>query len=155
MSLDPSTGNGFGGVELPQAAAPLGLYRGVDCHSVSSPDFDTTDPYHYLRPPAGSGDLATGRANFVLESSPASSSGLLCAFGGLEGMFTPYRTVDDALGTSYCADLYPTRQAYSDRVAAAADQLVSQRYLLPEDRDGIIASAEAAADTFPECVPGR
>ena len=68
-------------------------------------------------------------------------------------MFTPYRTVDEALGTTYCADLYPTRQAYSDRVAAAADRLIARRYLLPEDRDGVIAAAEAAADEFPDCVP--
>jgi len=156
VSLDPSTGNGFGGVELPQAAAPLGLYRGIDCHHVFSLDFDITSPYHYARRPAGSGDLATGRANFLLESSPGFSAGLLCAeYGGTEGMFTSYRTVDDALGTTYCADLYPTRQAYSDRVAAAADRLIARRYLLPEDRDGVIAAAEAAADEFPDCVPRR
>ena len=152
VSLDPSTGNGFGGVELPQAAAPLGLYRGADCHSLASNDFDITNPYHYARPPTGSGDLTRGRAGYVLESSPASSSGFLCP-SGLEGMFTPYTTVDEALGTTYCADLYPTRQAYSDRVAAAADRLIARRYLLPEDRDGVIAAAEAAADEFPDCVP--
>jgi len=156
VSLDPSTGNGFGGVELPQAAAPLGLYRGIECHGVSSRDFDITDPYHYAPRPTGSGDLTIGRARYLLESSPGFSAGSLCAeYGGIEGMFTPYRTVDDALGTSYCADLYPTRQVYSDRVAAAADRLVAQRYLLPEDRDGVIAAAEAAADEFPDCVPGR
>ena len=156
MSLDSSTGNGFGGVKLPQAAAPLGLYRGADCHALSSAVFDITNPFHYARPPTGSGDLTSGRADYLLESSPASSAGFLCASAqGIEGMFTPYRTVDDALGTSYCAGLYPTRQAYSDRVVVAADRLVAQRYLLPEDRDGIIAAAEAAADEFPECVPRR
>ena len=158
VSLDPRTGNGFGGIELPQAAAPLGLYRGMDCHAfglfIANPYFDITNPYHYARPPTGSGDLTTGRANYLLESSAASSSGLLCAFWpGIEGMFTPYTTVDEALGTTYCADLYPTRQAYSDRVAAAADRLIARRYLLPEDRDGVIAAAEAAADEFPDCVP--
>jgi hypothetical protein len=162
VSLDPSTGNGFGGIELPQAAAPLGLYRGADCHTLFSDDFDVTNPYHYARPPTGSGDLTRGRAGYLLESSPASSSGIkrkkgvqfLCARASLEGMFTPYTTVDEALGTTYCADLYPTRQAYSDRVAAAADRLIARRYLLPEDRDGVIAAAEAAADESPDCVPG-
>ena len=156
VSLNPSTGNGFGGVELTQAAAPLGLYRGTDCHTVSSRDFDITDSYHYARRPTGSGDLTIGQARYLLESSPGFSAGLLCAetFGD-EGMFTPYRTVDDALGTSYCAGLYPTRRAYSNRVAAAANRLVAQRYLLPEDRDGVIASAETAADEFPGCVPSR
>ena len=49
VSLDPSTGNGFGGVELPQAAAPLGLYRGVElsCLGFSDRDFDITNSYHY------------------------------------------------------------------------------------------------------------
>lgn len=165
VSLDRSTGNGFGGVELPQAAAPLGLYRGVDCHaanvditnsSITNPYFDITNPYHYARPPTGSGDLTNGRANYMLESSAAFSSGLLCGFfGALEGMFTPYTTVDAALGTSYCADLYPTRRTYSDRLAAAADRLIAQRYMLAEDRDGVIAAAEAAADEFPDCVPAR
>ena len=76
--------------------------------------------------------MTIGRARYLLESSPGFSAGLLCAeYGGIEGMFTPYKTVDDALGTSYCADLYPTRQAYSDRVAAAADRLIVRRYLLP------------------------
>jgi hypothetical protein len=156
VSLDRSTGNGFGGVELPQAAAPLGLYRGVDCHAGFSSDFDITNSYHYASRPAGSGDLATGRANYLLESSPGFPAGSVCDAGGqVEGMFTPYRTVDRALKTRYCANLYPTRAAYSDRVAAAADRLVAQRYLLAQDRDGVIAAAEAAADEFPKCVPGR
>ena len=106
--------------------------------------------------PTGSGDLTTGHAHYMLESSPGSSPGDLCTGAwGLEGMFTPYETVDEALGTTYCADLDPTRQAYTDRVTAAADRLVAQRHLLPEERDDIIAAAEAAADEFPGCVPGR
>jgi hypothetical protein len=63
--------------------------------------------------------------------------------------------VDDALGSSFCASLYPTRQAYSDKVIAAADRLIAERFLLPQERDEIIAEAEAAADAFPECVPAR
>jgi hypothetical protein len=82
VSLDSSTGNGFGGVQLPQAAAPLGLYRGTDCHALFSADFNITNPYHYARRPTGSGDLTKGRANYLLESGAVSSSGLLCALGG-------------------------------------------------------------------------
>jgi hypothetical protein len=154
--LDRSTGNGFGGIVLPQAAAPLGLYRGLDCHSAFSAAFDITNPYHYARPPLGSGDLNTGRANFVLESSAQFPAGALCRSAvGLEGLMTPYSVVDDALGTRYCQSLYPTRQAYSNRVIAAADDLIARRLLLPEDREAIIAAAEAQADLYPECVPPR
>jgi hypothetical protein len=153
--LDPSTGNGFGGIMLPQAAAPLGLYRGVDCHSAFSFDFDITNAYHYARPPLGSGDLNTNRANFVLESSAQFPAGLICAGGGIEGLMTPYSVVDDALGTRYCQSLYPTRQAYSERVIAAADALIARRLLLPAEREALIAAAEAQADLYPECVPPR
>lgn len=153
--LDASTGNGFGGIVLPQAAAPLGLYRGIDCHSAFSAAFDITNSYHYARPPLGSGDLNTGRANFVLESSAQSPAGAICLFGGVEGLMTPYSVVDDALGTRYCQSLYPARQAYSERVSAAADDLIARRFLLPEDREAIIADAEAQADLYPACVPPR
>ena len=149
--LDRSTGNGFGGIVLPQAAAPLGLYRGLDCHS---PEFDITNPFHYQSPPLGSGDLNTGRANYVLESSGQLDTGAICRDSfGIEGLMTPYSVVDGALGTRYCQSLYPTRQAYSQRVIAAADDLISRRLLLPEDRESIIADAEAQADLYPECVP--
>jgi hypothetical protein len=113
--LDSSTGNGFGGIMLPQAAAPLGLYRGIDCHAAFSAAFDIANPHHYARPPLGSGDLDTGRANYVLESSAQFPAGALCRnAGGLEGLMTPYSVVDAALGTRYCRSLYPTRQSYSD-----------------------------------------
>lgn len=153
--LDPSTGNGFGGVVLPQAAAPLGLYRGIDCHGGFALAVDITNPYHYAPPPMGSGDLITGRANYLLESSAQSFAGLPCAFNFLEGLMTPYSVVDNALGTRYCQSLYPTRQAYSQRVIAAADALITRRLLLPEDRGAIIAAAEAQADLYPQCVPPR
>jgi hypothetical protein len=154
--LDSSTGNGFGGIMLPQAAAPLGLYRGIDCHAAFSAAFDIANPHHYARPPLGSGDLDTGRANYVLESSAQFPAGALCRnAGGLEGLMTPYSVVDAALGTRYCRSLYPTRQSYSERVIAAIDDLIARRLLLPEDREAIIAAAEAQADLYPECVPAR
>ncbi len=155
ISLDPVTGNGFGGVALPQAAAPLGLYRGIDCHGLFSADFDPSNPYHYARPPVGRGDLRIGRANYILETTSASPY-RVCEYGGdISGLFTPYGVVDDALGSSFCRTLYPTRQAYSDKVIAAADRLIAGRFLLPQERDEIIAAAEAAADAFPECVPAQ
>ena len=152
VSLNPATGNGFGGVTLPQAAAPLGLYRGLDCHGFNNFDFDPSNAYHYALPPLGRGDLRNGRANYVLETSPQSPLPN-CVFGSIEGLFTPYGVVDDALGSNYCGTLYPTRQAYSGRVAAAADQLIADRLLLPEERADIIAAAEAEADKYPACVP--
>lgn len=154
--LDPSTGNGFGGIVLPQAAAPLGLYRGLDCHGGYSPARDITNSFHYARAPLGSGDLNTGRANYVLEPGAQSPAGLLCSAGfGIEGLMTPYSVVDSALGTRFCQSLYPTRQAYSNRVIAAADDLIARRLMLPEDRAAIIAAAEAQADLYPACVPPR
>lgn len=152
ISLDRSTGNGFGGIMLPQAAAPLGLYRGADCHSS-----DVTNPYHYQRPPLGSGDLTSGLANYVLESNAEFvRPGALCfERGAIEGLMTPYSVVDNELGTQYCQSLYPTRQAYSARVIAAADALIARRLLLPEERAAIIAAAEAEADLHPACVPPR
>jgi hypothetical protein len=154
--LDAPTGNGFGGIVLPQAAAPLGLYRGLDCHAAFSAAFDITNPYHYARPPLGSGDLDTGRANYVLESSAQSPAGVLCGqSGGLEGLMTTYSVVDAAGGTRYCQSLYPTRQAYSERVVAAADALIARRLLLSADREAGIAAAEAQADLYPQCVPPR
>jgi len=63
--------------------------------------------------------------------------------------------VDDALGSNYCGTLYPTRQAYSERVEAAADKLIAERFLLPEEREEIIAAGEAEADKYPECVPAQ
>lgn len=153
VSLDPLTGNGFGGITLPQAAAPLGLYRGTDCHSPFSLDFDPANAYHYARPPLGRGDLQIGRANYILETSAASRYRVCESGGDLEGLFTPYKVVDDALGSSFCASLYPTRQAYSDKVIAAADQLIAERLLLSQERDEIIAAAEVEADKYPDCVP--
>ena len=44
---------------------------------------------------------------------------------------------------------------FADRVVQAADRLVAQRLLLPEDRDEVIAEAEANADLYPECVPSH
>ena len=152
VALEQDTGNGLGGIALPQAAAPLGLYRGMDCHGFYNLDFDPSNMYHYALPPLGRGDLRNGWANYVLETSPRSPLPN-CAFGSIEGMFTPYGVVDDALGSSYCGALYPTRQAYSAKVIAAADQLIAERLLLPEERDEIIAAAEAEADKYPECVP--
>jgi len=152
ISLNQETGNGFGGITLPQAAAPLGLYRGLDCWGLSSAAFDPSSAYHYALPPLGRGDLRNGRANYVLETVPHSSY-RTCEFGSVEGMLTPYEVVDDTLGSNYCAALYPTRKAYSNKVTAAADQLIAKRLLLPEERDEIIATAEAEADKYPECVP--
>ena len=40
---------------------------------------------------------------------------------------------------------YPTHADYVAKVTAAANDLVSKRLLLPEDRDSIIAAANAAA----------
>jgi hypothetical protein len=157
VSLDPVTGNGFGGIALPQAAAPLGLYRGIDCYGFFNgvPDLlpDPTNAYHYALPPLGSGDLRVGRANYLLETTRGSPPRICESTASIEGLFTPYRLVDDALGTTYCGTLYPTRQAYSAKVAAAADQLIAQRFLLAEERDEIIAAAEAEANKYPECVP--
>ena len=43
------------------------------------------------------------------------------------------------------AALYPTHQDYVDKVTAAADAAVDAGFLLPADRDEIVADAEAAA----------
>jgi hypothetical protein len=158
VKLDRSTGNGFGGVMLPQAAAPLGLYRGLDCHgNVFDLDtFDLTNAYHYTRRPHGSSDLDNSFANYVLEPGTGPTAGQLCReHASLEGLITPYSVVDSAIGTRYCQDLYPTRQAYSQRVINAADYLIARRLLLPEDRAAVIAAAEAEAELYPQCVPAR
>lgn len=42
------------------------------------------------------------------------------------------------------AERYPTREAYVEKVKAAAAELVAQRFLLAEDADWIIARAQAA-----------
>jgi hypothetical protein len=154
ISLDPETGNGFGGIALPQAAAPLGLYRGVECHGPFT-DPDSTNAYHYALPPLGNGDLRTGLARYILETAGASRYRICELAAAPEGIFTPYKTVDDALGSTFCENLYPTRQAYSDKVVAAADRLITDRLLLAEEREEIIAAAEAEADKYPECVPPR
>lgn len=155
IALNPQTGNGFGGIALPQAAAPLGLYRGLDCHGLYSLDFNPSSPYHYALPPLGRGDLVNGRATYVQETTAFLPYRFCEAAASIEGIFTPYRVVDAANGSNYCGSLYPTRQAYSARVIAAADQLIADRLLLPEERSAIIAAAEAEADKYPECVPAR
>jgi hypothetical protein len=43
------------------------------------------------------------------------------------------------------AERYPTHADYVAKVTAAANALVAKRHLLPEDRDSIIAAANAAA----------
>ena len=43
------------------------------------------------------------------------------------------------------AERYPTHADYVAKVTAAANALMAKRYLLPEDRDSIIAAANAAA----------
>ena len=43
------------------------------------------------------------------------------------------------------AELYPSRQAYMDRVTAAARTLAEQRYILPEDAEAYIEAAEESA----------
>jgi len=159
VSLDFATGNGLGGISLPQAAAPLGFYRGTDCHGLNT-DFDSSNAYHYALPPLGRGDILTGQANYVLETAPGTPY-RICEFNGqflggdFAGMFTPYKVVDDATGSSFCRSLYPTRQAYSNRVAVAANLLIGERLILPEERAEIIAAAETEADKYPECVPAR
>jgi len=153
IGLDPATGNGFGGISLPQAAAPLGLYRGYDCHGVFSVATDPSNAYHYALPPVGSGDLRIGRANYFLEANPGSLYRLCEIRASPEGIYTPYEVVDATLGTDYCKRLYPTRQAYSDKVVAAADRLIAARLLLPEERGQIIAAAEGEANRHPDCVP--
>jgi hypothetical protein len=40
---------------------------------------------------------------------------------------------------------YPTHEVYVAKVTAAANSLVAQRFLLPEDATSIIAAANAAA----------
>lgn len=153
VSLNLSTGNGFGGITLPQAAAPLGLYRGTECHGIFSADFDPSNAYHYALPPLGSGDLRIGRAKYILERTQGAPD-LFCYLNGTsEGIFTAYKVVDDALGTSFCGALYPTRQTYLHKVTVAANRLIMKRFLLPQERDDIIAAAEAEADKYPECVP--
>jgi hypothetical protein len=54
------------------------------------------------------------------------------------GSFEPFQT--DRL-----AELYPSRQAYIGRVAAAARSLTEQRYILPEDAEAYITTAERDA----------
>jgi hypothetical protein len=156
VELDLVTGNTVGGVQLPALAAPLGLYRGLECHGARDLDGENT----YLW--AGSGDLQSGQGNYILEPS-SGLFGLYCFDAGTEnfvggalglellsGVFVPYTTIP---GDTHCAQLYPTRQAYTERVVRSAGELFSAGFLLEDDVADVIAAAEATAREHPGCVP--
>jgi hypothetical protein len=68
----------------------------------------------------------------------------------LTGAFIPFfRTQEERLAAGdprlSLEERYPTHEDYVAKVTAAAEDLVSQRLLLREDADSIIAAANAAA----------
>ena len=69
-----------------------------------------------------------------------------CSLSGSHIPFAPDRAARDAVGDPRpsIAERYPTREAYVEKVKAAAAELVAQRFLLAEDADWIIARAQAA-----------
>ena len=110
---------------------PLGLFRGVGCNNASP----LTDPL----------------ACPMFEQDPFGVL-FLC------GASYPFSELDgelQALGvTSPCSRYYPTHQAYTDAVRAAADHAVARRWILSADVPRILADAEtAAAVDSSRCVP--
>jgi hypothetical protein len=98
--------------------------------------------------------------NYLLEPS-SGDSGFACfepptvdplGYGLISGAFVPYTAIP---GSEHCAQLYPTRGAYTARVARAATDLANAGFLLEDEIGDAIAAAEAAADEHPGCVPRR
>jgi hypothetical protein len=160
VALDLVTGNTVGGVQLPALAAPLGLHRGIECHGAR--DLDGENPYLWAAPPLGSGDLQSGQGNYILEPSTGAYQ-LYCLDAGtddfvggplgyelISGVFLPYTAIP---GDTHCAQLYPTRRAYTERVKRAAEELASAGFLLEDEVHDVIAAAMAAAREHPGCVP--
>jgi hypothetical protein len=56
---------------------------------------------------------------------------------GISGTFKPF-------APEKIKALYPTHAAYVDAVRAAADHLVTKRYILPEDAKAYVEAAEAS-----------
>ena len=158
VALDRVTGNTTGGVQLPALAAPLGLYRGTECHGVR--DGDVANPYHWAHRPTGSGDLQSLQGNYLRERT--SRGGLTCfenpsdhdpfGYGIIAGSFVPYTAIP---GSTHCAELYPTRDVYTARVTRAAVELARAGFVLDDEVSVVIAAAEALTGQYPGCVPDR
>ena len=56
-------------------------------------------------------------------------------YSRIGGTFTPFSGEE-------LSRRYPTIEIYVDRVRKAADALLADRYILPEDRDAFVRSAE-------------
>jgi len=72
---------------------------------------------------------------------------------GLFGSFEPFpKTREDresaADARKSIAERYPTRQDYLDQVKRAAQDLVKQRFLLPDDMDGVMRRAASMWDAI-------
>jgi Alpha/beta hydrolase domain len=65
------------------------------------------------------------------------------------GTFTPYPKADMQL----CSVFYPTRQSYTNALTEAAEHAVAERWILAEEVDSIVATAEQKAVEYPGCVP--
>lgn len=72
--------------------------------------------------------------------------GGMCNLQGGFIPFAPTRAEREAAGDPRPSleERYPTRDAYAARVRAAADRLVAERMLLPEDARGLVEEAERA-----------
>ncbi len=159
LELDRVTGNTKGGVQLPALAAPLGLYRGTECHGAR--DLDGADSYLWM----GSGDLESGKGNYILEPSNG-IYGLYCLDKGtdhfdggsitgyelISGVFLPYTSIP---GDQHCAKLYPRRGAFTLRVLLSAFELARDGFILEDEVVEVIAAALAATREHPGCVPPR
>ena len=71
----------------------------------------------------------------TLSGEPGPDAALACILFGTTTAFTPERI----------AELYPSRAAYEQQYAASADTVIDQGFVLPVDRDRLLAYADPAA----------
>lgn len=74
----------------------------------------------------------------TLSGDPGPSDKIICLLLGKTVPFTPERL----------AQLYPSRQAYTDAYAKATDAAIASQFVVAEDRDAIVADAQ------PSAIPG-
>jgi hypothetical protein len=125
-------GNVFGGVRLPhvRTTLPSGIRVGGPLGLYRGTECGT-DP---------------------TESTYISSCGLsgdVNIYNMAGGTFTPYPEADMQL----CSVFYPTRRSYTNAITEAAEHAVAERWILPEEVDSIVATAEQKAVEYPGCVP--
>jgi hypothetical protein len=129
-------GNALGGIRLPDITVPIETYQPVNIDIADVSSF-TTNPLSLFTMLQSLMTLLQTSA-----ASPGDYQGRSEGLCLLSGYYVK-------LSSSTLKSLYPNAQSYVSKYTAAADAAVTAGYLLPPERDTLVANATKVAKTLP------